>query len=361
MKKSYIDKLVSIMKSSSMDAILVCPSEDMTFLLGYSPMMCKRFQGLFIKNDGDIFYICNLLYTGELKKISGDLKVYGWFDGDNMSDEVFKILKKEGLIGKTIGVNYSAPAFNVLDIAEKTNIKFVNAKPHLEEMRIIKNEEELENMRIAASIADKAFSEVIKFIKPGIKESEIKEFLFSSMAKNDGYNPFAIVASGSNSSYGHYLGCERIIESQDVVLLDFGCVYNNMCSDMSRTVFVGGITDEQRKIYNICRQATEAGEAAAVEGAFIPDIDKAARSIIDNAGYKEYFDHRLGHGIGSMVHEAPDIKASNPRKLEKGMCFSVEPGINIPGKIGMRIENIVAITENGTEILNKSTHELIII
>jgi Xaa-Pro dipeptidase len=126
-------------------------------------------------------------------------------------------------------------------------------------------------------------------------------------------------------------------------------------------VFVGGISDEYRKIYEICRKATEAGQAAAFEGAFIPDVDKAAREIIDNAGYKEYFIYRVGHGIGYMGHEAPDIKASNPRKLEKGMCFSIEPGINIPGKIGMRVENIVAITDNGTEVLNKATHDLIII
>jgi len=145
------------------------------------------------------------------------------------------------------------------------------------------------------------------------------------------------------------------------VLLDFGCVCNDMFSDMSRMVFVGGISDENKKIYEICRKSTEAAEAAAVEGAFIPDVDKVAREIIDNAGYKEYFVHRLGHGIGYMIHEAPDIKASNPRKLEKGMCFSIEPSINIPGKVGMRVEDAVAITENGTEILNKSTHDLIIV
>ena len=361
MRRNFIDKLVSLMKNAGMDAILVCPSEEMKFLVGFSPMMCERFQGLFIKNDGNVFYICNLLYKGELKEHFGYMTIYEWFDGELMPEAVFNILEKEGLIGKTIGVNSTAPAFNILDIASVTNTKYVNAKPLFEEMRIIKTDEELENLRVSASIADKAFSEVIKFIKPGMKEADIKDFLFSAMQKNSGTNPFAIVASGPNSSYGHYMGSDRVIEPRDVVLLDFGCVYNDMCSDMSRTLFIGGISDENRRIYEICRAATEVAEAAAVEGAFIPDIDKAARDIIDNAGYKEYFDHRLGHGIGYMGHEAPDIKASNPRKLEKGMCFSIEPGINIPGKIGMRVEDIVAITEKGTEILNKSTHELIII
>jgi len=361
MRKVFIEKLVSLMNADKMDAILVCPSEEMKFLAGFTPMMCERFQGLFIKNNGDVFYVCNLLYVGEIEHANKDLRIHSWFDGDVMTDVVYRILEKEGLIGKTIGVNSTAPAFNVLEIAAKASITFVNAKPLLEEMRIIKTEIELNNLRISASIADKVFEEVVKFIKPGMKEEDIRTFMHSEMVKNGGANPMSLVATGPNSSYGHYLGGGRVIESQDVVLLDYGCTYNDMYSDISRTVFVGGITEEQRKIYDICRQATEAGEAACFEGAFIPDIDKAARDIIAKAGYKEYFDHRLGHGIGYMVHEAPDIKASNPRKLEKGMAFSIEPGINIPGKIGMRIEDIVAITDNGTEILNKSTHELIIL
>ena len=361
MRKNFIGKLVSLMNNSNLDAILVCPSEEMKFLTGFSPMMCERFQGLFIKNDGSAFYLCNLLYKGELANRFNDIKIYDWFDGEFMPEAVFKILEKEGLIGKTIGVNSTAPAFNILDIGARANIKFVNSRPLLEEMRIIKTNEELESLRIAASIADNAFSEVIKYIKPGLKEADIKNFLYSEMMKNGGCNPEGIVASGPNSSYGHYMSGGRIVEPNDVVLLDFGCTYNDLYSDISRVVFVGGISDENKKLYEICRKATEAGEAAAFEGAYIPDIDKAARDIIDNAGYKEYFDHRLGHGIGYMVHEAPDIKASNTRKLEKGMCFSIEPGINIPGKIGMRIEDIVAITEAGTEILNKSTHDLVIV
>jgi Xaa-Pro dipeptidase len=169
------------------------------------------------------------------------------------------------------------------------------------------------------------------------------------------------VASGPNSSYPHYHGSSREIEKQDVIILDFGCTVNGMFSDMSRTVFVGGITEEQKKIYGIVRQSNEAGEAAAVNGAFIPDVDKAARDIIDDAGYKECFINRLGHGIGYMIHEGPDIKKSNNRNLLPGMAFSIEPGIYIAGNVGMRIENIVLTTETGNEILNKSSKEIIII
>jgi Xaa-Pro dipeptidase len=322
--------------------------------------MCERFQGFFVKNDGNTFYLCNLLYTEEANIALEGVAVYSWFDGDIMTESVHKILESEKLTGKTIGVNSTAPAFCVLDIAAKSNVRFVNAKPLLEEMRIIKTAEELENARISASIADKAFDAVVKFIKPGMKEADIKSFLFSEMEKLGGSAPFAIVASGPNSSISHYNGSDRVIESKDLVLLDFGCTDKGMCSDMSRTLFVGGVTEEQRKVYAICRKATEAGEAACFEGAYIPDVDKAARELIDASGYGKFFINRLGHGVGYMIHEAPDIKASNMRKLEKGMCFTIEPGINIPGKFGMRVEDVVAITENGAEILNKSTHELIV-
>jgi Xaa-Pro dipeptidase len=361
MRKAFFDKLVSLMNVNKLDAILVCPSEELKFLVGFTPMMCERFQGLFIKSNGDCFYVCNLLYAGEIRHNITDMRIYSWFDGEDMAEVVYEILKKEGLIDKSIGVNSTAPAFSVLDIAAKTNITFINSKPLFEETRIIKTDEELENLRISASITDKVFLDVIKFIKPGMKEEDVRNFINATMVNLGGTDTLTLVATGPNSSYGHYLGGDRIIEPQDVILLDYGCAYNGMRSDMSRMIFLGSITDEHRLMYDICRKATEAGEAACFEGAYIPDIDKTARDIIEKAGYGEYFDHRLGHGIGYMVHEAPDIKASNRRKLEKGMAFSIEPGINIPGKIGMRVEDIVAITDKGTEILNKSTHELIII
>lgn len=361
MNDYYLDKLRKLMKEQSIDAVLVCPSEELNFLMGFTPGMCERFQAMFFKQDGGMFYFSNLLYAGEVNNgFKGKVKIYSWFDGDVMVDKIAEAFKAEGISG-TIGVNSTAQAFNIIAIAEKTGLKFVNAKPLLEEMRIVKNEEELECLRVAAQIADKAYEEVVKFIKPGIKEADIADFLISSMTKHGGGPGFCIVASGENSSYPHYHGKERVITEQDVIILDFGCTYKGLCSDTSRTVFVGGVTDEQRKVYELVRKSNEAGEAAATLGAFIPDIDKASRDIIDAAGYGDTFVNRLGHGIGFMVHEAPDIKSSNPRKLEKGMCFSVEPGIYIAGRFGMRVEDIVIISDKGTEILNKTTHDLVIL
>ena len=362
MRKKYLDRLVGLLNKSNMDAILIAPSEEMEFIMGHNTHICERFQALIIKKDGTYFYICNLLTVGEIEDVLGpDIPVYGWFDGDEFTHTVKKAFEEHDLIGKTIGVNSTERAFLILQIMEAMDVKFVNGKPILEEMRMIKDEEEIANLRMAAHITDESFEELLKFIKPGIKEADISNKMNEIFKAKGADEGFTMVCSGPNSSYPHYAGDQRVIQEKDVIILDWGCKYNNMCADMSRTVFVGGITKEEEKIYNIVLKSQLAGEEAAVEGAYIPDIDRASREIIQEAGYGDYFFTRLGHGIGYSVHEAPDIKASNKRNLEKGMVFSIEPGIYIAGKVGMRIENIVAITKDGREILNQASNEIKII
>ena len=362
LNQTRINKLAEQLKANKLDGMLICPSEDMLFYTGFSPKMCKRFQALFITKSGETFYISNLLYKGEIENAYGpSLPVYAWRDGESMTDVVAEVLMKYGLSGAALGVNSSAQAFNILDIERDCGVKFVNGGPYIEESRIIKDEQEIANLRKAAQLTDDAFTAVMDFIKPGIKEADILQFLCQHMTNAGGQNPWGIIASGPNSSYPHYHGTGRVIEEQDLMILDFGCTVGGMFSDMSRTVFIGGITDEQRKIYDIVRRSYEAGEQAAVTGAYIPDVDKAARSIIEAEGYGDNFLNRLGHGIGYMIHEAPDIKKNNHRNLEPGMAFSIEPGIYLAGKYGMRIENIVVATADGNEVLNKSSKEIIIL
>ena len=362
MEKLRIEKVAAEVKKAGLGGLLVCPSEELLFLTGFTPMMCERFQGLFITAEGGCFYVCNLLYLGEIEHAyQGELPIYTWMDGEPMTDTVGKVLAEHGLSGKTLGTNSSAQAFNVLDIARDCGVSFVNGLAVLEEARIIKNAEETEDLRRAARIADDVFKQTLDFIKPGMKEIDVFNFITQKMTAAGGEKAWCIVASGPNSSYPHYMGSSRVIEKQDIIILDFGCAVNGMYSDMSRTVFVGGITEKQKAVYAIVREANEAGETAAVNGAFIPDVDKASRDIIDNAGYKDCFINRTGHGIGYMIHEGPDIKKSNRRNLAPGMAFSIEPGIYIAGDFGMRIEDIVMSTETGNEILNKSSKEIIIL
>lgn len=362
MQKERIAKVCDGLKAAGLAGILVCPSEEMLFLTGFSPMMCERFQGLFITGEGKYFYICNMLYKGEFEHaFEGKMKIYTWMDGESMTDAVGAALSENGLSGKTLGVNSTAQAFNTLEIAQKCGVSFVGALGVLEEARIIKSAEEIQNLQTAAGIADDVFKLVLGYIRPGITEGDILAFLLEKMAAAGGEKCWGIVASGPNSSFPHYLGTGRTISEQDVMILDFGCAYKGMYSDMSRTVFVGGVTDEQKKIYEIIRRANQAGEDSAVNGAFIPDVDEAARSVIVKAGYGDDFFNRLGHGIGYMIHEAPEIKKNNRRKLVPGMAFSIEPGICLSNRFGMRIEDIVVVTESGNDVLNKASKELIVL
>lgn len=361
MKKKFIDKLVSALNQEKLDAIFIAPSEELKFLTGESPMLCERFQGLFIKKDGSYFYICNILTEGEAVEVFGKDRVYTWFDNGFFTDTVKEVFNKEDLLGSKIAVNMTARAFNILEIMDKVDVKFVNGKKILEEMRIIKTSEELELLKEASARNDKVMERIIGYIKPGMTEKEVADKI-SEFFVEEGCEPeFAIVATGPNSALPHYTGNQRVIQEKDVVLLDIGGKYKNLSSDMTRTIFVGGVTEEERKIYDLVLEAVIAGESKAVEGTFIPEVDKAARGVIESAGYGQNFTTRLGHGIGYSVHEAPDIKESNHRNLEKGMAFSIEPGIYMIDKFGVRIEDIVLITENGTEIINNFSKELIVI
>lgn len=354
--EKYLDKLTQIMGSENVDAMLIAPSEDLEFLLGFSPHMDERFQGLFITKDKKMFYIAPQLAREEMQKALGDNKVYDWGDGEGFMDTVLGALRDFGLENKIIGVNGTTSAVSVLDIMERIDISFVNGKPLLEEMRIIKSDDEIDKLRKAAQLADKVFEELLDFIKPGLQEKDIKEKIEELFLKNGAegisFNP--IVASGPNSSKPHYNQYDRYIQQKDIIILDFGCKYKGLCSDMSRTVFVGGISEEERKIYDIVYKSQDAGEKAVKEGVTAESVDRVSRNIIKEAGYGDYFLNRLGHGIGFSVHEAPDIKEGNKRTLEKGMAFSIEPGIYIPGKFGIRIENIVVMSKDGPEVLNKA-------
>lgn len=364
LNKQYIDKLIGIMKDEKLDCMFIAPSEDLEFLMGFSPHMDERFQGLFVTSNAQLFYIVPQLNREEVQETIGDDgKVFDWGDGEGFLGVLTKAFEEYSLIDATIGVNGTARAVNMLDIKNTLNVDFKNGKAALEELRIIKTKDEVNKLREAAKMADKVFSELTKFIKPGILEKDIRdkiEELFMEMGA-EGLSFSPIVASGPNSSRPHYKKYSRVIEEKDIIILDFGCKYKGMCSDMSRTVFVGDISEEEKKIYDIVYSANDEAEKYAREGVTAESVDEIARNIIKDEGYGQDFLNRVGHGIGYSVHEAPYIKGGNQRKLQKGMAFSIEPGIYLSGKFGVRIEDIVVVSENGVEILNKSPKEPIVI
>lgn len=363
MNAVYVQKLVKTLQESDMDAMMLSPGEELQFLMEMNPMLCERFQGLFVKANGDMFYICNLLYKEEFEAaLPKEVKVYPWFDGEVMTEVVAAALAEEGLIGATIGVNSTAQAFNILEIMDKVDVRFKNGKPLLEKMRMIKTPEEMQALRDSSALVDQVFIEALGHIHPGCTEKEIGDFLLTRMAELGGSAVECIVAFGGNAGYPHYTGNAGVCREHEIVLMDFGCTVRGMYSDTTRTVFVGEPTEREREIYEMVRRSNAEAEELVCEGAWIPDIDKKSRDVLDEKGYASTLINRLGHGVGYTIHEAPDIKQSNPMRLERGMAFSIEPGIYYGGEIGVRIEDVVMINEKGErEILNKTTKELIVL
>ena len=359
--RELIKKLADQLKKDDVAALLVAPSSDLIFLLGHKPYLCERFQALVVTAKEETFYICNRLTEAEAIGFRDGDKVYQWMDSDGFTGVAKQAFEDFDLIGKKIAVNGSVRAFNLVKLMEAIDFIPANGKDYLELTRIIKTPEELENLRKSSLIVDKVFEDIVKFIKPGMTERDVKNEIARLCKVYGGEDCHGgIVAVDANAANPHYFGDSAVIGEHAVVEMDFGCTYKGMYSDITRTVIVGKATEREKEIYNLVLQANLAGEAAAVNGAWIPDIDAAARKVIADAGYGYEFNHRLGHGIGYAGHEAPYIHGDYKMHLEPGMAFSCEPGIYIRGEIGIRIEDVVIINEKGeTEILNKCTKELI--
>lgn len=233
----------------------------------------------------------------------------------------------------------------------------------IDSFRAVKNEAEIENICKAQRIAEAAFDHILGFIKIGVTEKEVAleldHYMLSHGADSLSFETIAI--SGANTSKPHGVPTDKKIEHGDFVTMDYGAVVNGYHSDMTRTVAVGAASDEQKKIYKIVFEAQLAVLRVLKNGVKCSDADKAARDVITEAGYGEYFRHSAGHGVGIEIHEKPFISPKSTATLRSGNVVTDEPGIYIPGKFGVRIEDMALITENGCKNLTKAPKELIII
>ena len=258
--------------------------------------------------------------------------------------------------------NYLTAA-ELMGYEKNLNAKLVPFNKGIYSFRGVKEDWELELMRKTQAITDKAFSEVITRLKAGMTELELQAELIYCLYKNGAtglaFDP--IVVSGPNTSLPHGVAGSRVIAEGDFVTMDFGASYMGYCSDMTRTVAVGFATEEMKKIYNTVLEAQLAGLAASKAGVPGKDIDGAARKVIADAGYGEYFGHGYGHSLGLEIHEAPNPNVRNEEGMPVGAVASAEPGIYLPGKFGVRIEDTCIFLEDGIEILTSSPKNLIII
>ena len=342
-------------------------------------MQEKELDGMIINNLKNVYYLTGfwgsngtvfisrdrqILVTDARYIIAAKQEVTGFeiFAERDELATISKIAKDMGLsrIGfeDEISVSYyhrMQGAFEGLELVPQT--QFVEA------LRMIKDETEIATIRKACSISDQAFHDALEFIKPGKTEIEIANFLDFRMRELGaaGLSFDTILASGINSSKPHAHPMHKPVELGEAITMDFGCLYEHYVSDMTRTIYLGHVSDEQAEIYNTVLKANQALIDQAKAGLGFRDFDKIPRDIIVEAGYGEYFTHGIGHGIGLDIHEEPYFSQTSTEVIKSGMVLTDEPGIYIEGKYGVRIEDDILITDTGCELLTLAPKELIVI
>ncbi|MFG3148009.1 aminopeptidase P family protein [Streptomyces sp. NPDC048243] len=346
---------------AGLDGVLVAPGPDMVWLTGYRPVETERLTLLVLRAGQDPALVVPTLEAPDAAKSTGApaLTLHEWTDGTNPYEAAAPLIAPAG----RYGISDNGWALHLLGLQKRLpGTRYAALTEALPMLRAVKDAAELERLAAAGAAADAAFEEIRKATFAGRREAEVSADL-ADLLRRFGHSQvdFTIVASGPNGADPHHEADERVIEHGDMVVLDFGGLKDGYGSDTSRTVHVGEPDDEERAVHDIVRAAQEAGVRAVRPGAACQDIDRAARAVIEEAGYGKYFIHRTGHGIGVTTHEPPYMVEGEEQPLVPGMCFSVEPGIYLPGRFGVRIEDIVTVTEDGGRRLNNTSREMVVV
>lgn len=324
----------------------------MGYLHGFSEGGHERFLTLAVSASGQVRMICPALSAIQAGRV-GIQDIRTWQDGEDPIVHFRELVADWNLGFGVLAVDGDLPAHMLLPMQEAAPMaKFVNGRTTLSKLMRVKSPEEMEVMRKAARIADEACLEIPRILKPGRTEQAVSQDLSAEMVKRGGTTKFCIVAAGANGAEPHHLSDDTVIREGDVVILDFGCDYMGYQSDITRVFACGKASDEAKQVYDIVYRAHMAGRNHAKIGVTCESVDRATRDVIEQAGFGMYFVHRTGHGIGMEGHEEPNIVEGSRHKLELGNCFSVEPGIYLPGRFGVRIENIVTVDDSGCVSFN---------
>jgi Xaa-Pro aminopeptidase len=339
-------------------AAIVAPSPDLTYLTGYDAPPFERLSVLVIRPGSDpILLVPSLEVALAARCPVGDrIEVRGWNDGDDPYEATASLLPGEG----RIIVTDRMWASHLLGLQwQRPRTGFMPASSVLWRLRAVKDDEELATLARAARAADQTFRQICDERFEGRREDEVAADLRRLLVENGHAKAdFWIVGSGPNGASPHHEPGERTIRARDAVVLDFGGSLGGYYSDTTRTVVVGEPPEGFGEVYELVKDAQQAAFEAAGPGVTPQELDRVARRMIDDAGFGERFIHRTGHGIGLEVHEAPYLVEGNADPLEPGMTFSIEPGVYLDGRFGVRIEDIVAITPVGAERLNHSTRDV---
>ena len=364
MTQSRFDRLNDSLQSSGLDAVILNPGPTLTHLTGLRFHLMERPVVLMFARDQLPAIVLPELELQKVAALPYRLQVFAYPENPAEWDNAFrKAARALGLAGKQIGVEPRQMRLlefrHVQSGAPEAN--YPDASDVLSGLRLKKEQTEIEAMRRAVRIAQDALEATIPFIKTGMTEKELAAELVVQLLRqgSEPELPFApIVSGGPSSANPHASPGDRKLQAGDLLVVDWGASYDGYISDLTRTFAVEEVKEEYQRIHRIVQEANAAGRASAAPGVSCASVDKAARDVIERAGYGQYFTHRTGHGIGMEGHEEPYMRGDNMQPLEPGMAFTVEPGIYLPGRNGVRIEDNVVITETGADVLSDMPREI---
>lgn len=357
MNQSRIDKIMALLKESSLDQALLSDPCSLTYITGDHFAPGERFLGLLLREGQKPLLFLNKLFQAPHVKPENIVPY------DDMERGALKVIPHLDT-SKPLGIDKKMPSEFLLELQEHHAASgYVNASPCVDHVRAQKDAKEIELMERASAMNDEAMRRIKKEVRGGITERELAEKLSQIYRElgADGLSFPSIVSFGANAADPHHTPDGTVLKEGQCVLFDIGCMKDGYCSDMTRTYYYKSVSPKDREIYEITLRANLAAEAAMKPGVRYCDLDATARKIITDAGYGPYFTHRLGHSIGQQGHEWGDVGGNNTEQVKPGNVFSCEPGIYLPGQTGVRIEDLCLITETGVKILNAVPKDLEVI
>jgi Xaa-Pro dipeptidase len=357
-------KLFPALASARLEAAAFNPGQSLVYLTGLHFHLSERPVVVIFRPDQTPIIVLPELEAAKVKNLPYPIQSFTYGEDPATWPEAFyRASQAAGMDGKVVGVEPRSLRFLELRLLERAapQASFISAEESLASLRMYKDADEISTMQKAAQIAQVALLETLPMIKAGVTERQIASELTVQLlrAGSDPEMPFSpIVSGGPNSANPHAMPSDRALQEGDLLVIDWGASYNGYFSDITRTFAIGKIEPEFEKIYQLVLEANMMGRAACVPENLAGDVDQAARKVIEEGGYGPYFRHRTGHGLGMDVHEEPYMRAGNPMPLAPGMTFTVEPGIYLLGRGGVRIEDDMLITVMGGESLTDLPREL---
>ena len=349
METSRIDRVLAEMKKMELEQMLVSDPLSIFYLTGVSVGPGERLYALLLKADGE-----HVLFLNRLFHVEKNPHKEVWYSD---TDDYIGLLAQEIDGAKALGIDKVWPARFLLPLMGRCpQMKPVLASDCVDDCRAVKEEAEKEKMREASRINDLVIQRAAAYVKEGMTEKQVAAFIEAEYAKEGCSGPSfsPIVSFGANAADPHHGPDDTVLREGDCVLIDMGCKKDDYCSDMTRTYFCKKVSPRQAQIHDLVRRANEKAESIIKPGVRLCDIDAAARDLIAEAGYGEQFTHRLGHFIGLDEHEQGDVSSANTAVAKAGMIFSIEPGVYLEGDFGVRVEDLVLVTEDGCEVLNRA-------